>query len=487
MSTKQVYVYAFVEKYFSFVVNFVAVVVLSRLLAPSEIGLFSVASAIIALIQMVREFGIGAYLSYEKELRPIDIRSAFGLSLVVSGIIFVLVALAAAPAARFYGHDGLAHLLLALGASLLLMPFSAISYVLMRRELNFGQYSLIAAATNLVYNGLAILLAWYGYSYMSMAWANLVSAVVSVALVALVPLGRDRFIPSLVEWRKIARFGGTVFSSNVVLALSERAPDLILGKAMNFETVGLFSRATGLTSYFSMFMGSAIWPASVAVLSDHHRRGIAIGPHLLTLIHVMTIFGWLYFIFVYFSAERLILLFFGPTWMAATPILEALAVGGVAFSLSGTNWVAMLAIGRPDVTLKVSLLDLVLRSAAILIGVLVWRDVVAVAFWFAAAQFVTAAIWLVVLAHHQICSSRMMAGLVVRNASVCGVAFAAGLCAERWLTPGFGMLPAILISGAAIGIAGLAAMVASKHPLLAEARDYLARWVPALRRSKQAD
>jgi O-antigen/teichoic acid export membrane protein len=55
------------ERYLSIALTLVSFVVVARLLTPTDIGLFSIASAIVGVAQVVRDFGVGSYLVQENE------------------------------------------------------------------------------------------------------------------------------------------------------------------------------------------------------------------------------------------------------------------------------------------------------------------------------------------------------------------------------------------------------------------------------------
>ena len=78
--------FSFIERIVLIGVMLVSYVLIARLLTPEEIGIYSVATALIAIGQVVRDFGIGNFLIQEKELTKAHVRTAFGISFRTSSI-----------------------------------------------------------------------------------------------------------------------------------------------------------------------------------------------------------------------------------------------------------------------------------------------------------------------------------------------------------------------------------------------------------------
>ena len=99
------------SRYVGLTVQFVNIVILSRLLTPAEIGVFSVAVSISSLLTVLRMFGVPNYVIAEKELTPLKLRACFtvavGMSFTLAGVLYAL----RGPASAFYGNDGIGQII----------------------------------------------------------------------------------------------------------------------------------------------------------------------------------------------------------------------------------------------------------------------------------------------------------------------------------------------------------------------------------------
>ena len=65
--------------------------IMARLLTPKEIGIYSVASAVTGIAQMLRDFGVSNYLVQERELSETESALHMSITLITSWIVGALL------------------------------------------------------------------------------------------------------------------------------------------------------------------------------------------------------------------------------------------------------------------------------------------------------------------------------------------------------------------------------------------------------------
>ncbi len=116
-SVRQAFALSFLTRYISLITQFLASVAIARLLTPEEVGVFSIAAALVFLAQTMRDFGTAQYIVQEKELTRDRIRAAFSVTLLLGWTIGVSLILVASAAGRFYEHEGVEHVILLVSVS----------------------------------------------------------------------------------------------------------------------------------------------------------------------------------------------------------------------------------------------------------------------------------------------------------------------------------------------------------------------------------
>lgn len=373
---------SFAGRYALFPLTLVSYVVVARLLTPEQIGIYSVAAALIGLAQVFRDFGTGSFLIQQKKLSENDIRSALGVSLFLGGGLFVIFAVGAPLAGSFYKNAQIVPIVKLIAINFLLLPFCSISLSLLRREMLFGRIAIANACGGVLGVTTTLGLAWYGMGPASLAWGAIVTNTFTGLTAWLLRTERRLLLPNLSEWRSILRFGGQNTFSAVVTSIAMDMNDLAVGRILGFAPVAMLSRAQGVMNLFhQQFMG-AIHAVAYPAFARAHREGGDMEKNFVASVTNLTVFAWPFYGMAALYPLEILRLAFGPQWDAAAPLVPVFcAAGAIAAMFTLINpW--MLAAGRVDLVTRGELIVQPLRAAIIVAAAFIFRSLMAVAFGF---------------------------------------------------------------------------------------------------------
>lgn len=324
---------SFTRTCFAFTCNVATVTIVSRLLTPAEIGVFSVAAALVALAQTLRDFGVSELIVQEKTLSEDVIRTAFTVNLIFAWSLAAIVFGCSNPIADFYGDPGVANVTKALSLLLVLMPFGTTTMSWMKRDMQFGLMVRIQVMSTIVRSVGTIVLAYIGFSYMSMAWS-------SVAAMAVVVIGcalwggayRLRGL-GLREWRRVLHFGANRTIADIVAQVGAQSADIIVGRMFGMAAAGFYSRGFGVVNMFRQNVVGAIGVVAFPAYAREHRERNA-APWLFRKSMVyLTGISWPFFAFSALMAYSIIRIAFGPQWDAAVPLMRWLCGAAIVGTL----------------------------------------------------------------------------------------------------------------------------------------------------------
>src|SRR5437764_7998802 len=75
---------SFATQYLEMAIQFVSVMVLARILSPSEIGTFSVAALMMNVLHVFRDFGVSQYIIQAREMTSAKIQSVMGVAIILA-------------------------------------------------------------------------------------------------------------------------------------------------------------------------------------------------------------------------------------------------------------------------------------------------------------------------------------------------------------------------------------------------------------------
>ncbi|NHQ92388.1 oligosaccharide flippase family protein [Janthinobacterium lividum] len=484
-ATRHSFFFSFAEKYTVLLLGIIATMVLSRLLTPAEVGVYSLGAVLVALAQVVRDFGVGQYLIQEKQLDAVKLRAALATSLLVAWLLAALVLLASAPLAHFYDEPRLTLVLRLLSVNFLLIPFSALTLPMLRRQLRFRAIYGINAANSVVNLLVAVLLALQGYSYMSMVWAALAGSCASLLVSLLVRPRELPWLPGRRGMGDIARFGVYATGGGLVDEAGVAAPDLIIGKLIGIESLALFGKAQSVLNIFNQAITSAISPVVFPLFAARAREGGGQGGQggaervYLRTISYMTALAWPFFLFLACMALPLVKVLYGTQWIGCVPLIRIMCLSSAVYSMFSMARYLFVATGQLHAQVRLD----------------AWAGAIKVALLLSAAPFgLVAVAWAVVLSNvlrswlNYGCLRRLsaldwriLARALRKSLLLCGCSAVAPVASLLWLPADTPALLALAGTALVTLLCWLAGLFLLKHELAGEflllQRKLAGRWL----------
>ncbi len=471
MDFRHSFFWSFANRHVTLAIHFASNVALARLLSPEEIGVYSVVVASLTLGQILRDFGLGAYLVRADTVDEPRVRTVFTLGMLISGAVGLCVVALAEPAAAFYDDERVARALTVLAANFFLLPLNMPTLALLRRDMRFDllfRANLLATAA---YAVSAVSLAVAGAGYMSMVWAALIqTAVMSLAVLPHTVSWR-RFLPHLGGWRAVLGFGGLVSFTHCLTELGRVAPDIVIGRFLGFAPAGLFSRAQGTTRFFQQPLMGAVQSVCLPALTDLTRRGESLAPAFLLKLSYLSAVLWPALAAVGLLAQPLVFVLFGERWLEVVPLIQVLVLGSLLGVFNVLNADFLMALDRLRDEVRVTSIHSAARIALVLGAAQLSLE--AVAWSLLAARLLRTGLYQAVLAPRLELTAAAQLGALWRSAAAVLATAAAIVAVGAALGPGEGDWSEAalrLAAGAAAGaVAALATLALLRHPLATEA------------------
>lgn len=161
------------------VMAFISTFLLTVLLDPKDYGVFFGVSAVINFFAYFSDIGLAAALIQKKE-KPTDkdLKTTFTLQQLLVFLVIVIVIVGTPFVKNWYNLSQEAiYLFWSLGISLLLSSLKTIPSILLERKLEFGKLVIPQIVETLLFNLVAVYLAWRGFGITSFTIAVLVRSV----------------------------------------------------------------------------------------------------------------------------------------------------------------------------------------------------------------------------------------------------------------------------------------------------------------------
>lgn len=342
-----------------------SVVLLARLLDPRDFGLVAMVTAVIGVADLIRDFGLSSAAVQSKTLTDDERTNLFWANFGL-GLACTLAVLAAQPLiVKGYGEPGIGPVILALAGVFVLSGANTQYRSDLTRRLRFLALSLsdvAAQATGIV---VAVVLALNGAGL----WA-LVAQQLTVAATALViNVVNVRWLPGLpkrrVSLRRFLRFGGNLFSTQLLGYLTKNVDNIALGALYGPVPLGFYSRGYQLLMMPLNQINAPMTNVALPVLSRVQDDDATYQRYVARAQLVAAYLTTTLFAAAAGLAVPLVDLLFGPRWAPVAPIFAVLAVGGVFRSVAQIAYWVYLSRGKTGEQLR-----MILWTRPIMIGII---------------------------------------------------------------------------------------------------------------------
>lgn len=349
-------------------IQLAAVVVLARLLTPSDYGLIAMVMVVIGLADVFRDFGLTQAAVQAKTLSRVQRDNLWWISTGIGAALMLLLCLSAPLIALWYRRPELVDLTRALSVIFLLNGVTAQYRADLTRRLRFRPLAVWEVVSPLVGLAVAVALAASGASYWALVSQQLTAATVlfvGTALAAGWVVRRPRRGESMAG---LLTFGWHLVVSQLLGYLGNNIDSLTIGTRFGTTAMGLYNRAFQLLMTPLGQLRAPTTTVALPVLSrlssdvKETNRYVQRGQTALGLVLVVglgVVLG---------AAEPITAIFLGAQWLSVEPILRLLAVAGAFHTLGYVAYWVYLAHGLTKTLLRYTVITVTIKVTCVLIG-----------------------------------------------------------------------------------------------------------------------
>lgn len=332
-----------------------SLMVLGRLLEPSDFGLVGMVLAVTGVLDLFKDFGLSTAAVQRANITGEQHSALFWVNMLV-GVMLGCVALLSAPiVARFYHEPRLNAVTAVLAAGFLFNAAGVQHGALLLRQLRFTAMAIIEIICLFAGIAVAIGMAFRGYGYWALVAMTIVPPLVSTICMWLatrwIP-GRPRRVAGLVS---MLRFGGTVTLNYLVVYLAYNVEKVLLGRFWGAEALGIYGRAYQLVNIPTANLNSAVGGVAFAAMSRVQSEPARIRSYFLKGYTLFLALAIPITVLCALFADDLILVVLGPKWHGAAPIFRLLAPTILIFALINPLGWLLLSAGMVERSLKIAL------------------------------------------------------------------------------------------------------------------------------------
>lgn len=352
----------------------ITTMVLARVLTPEAFGVVTTLTMIIAFAEIFTDAGFQRYIIQHEfksdEDKDKSINVAFWSNLIMSLLLWGLIAIFAEPLATLVGNPGLGIVLVVACASIPLEAFSSIQMAVFKRSLDFKSLfyrRLVAVAIPLF---ITIPLALCLRSYWALVFGTIAVNLSNAIILTLQSPWKPRFYYSFARLKEMLSFSVWSMFDAILILATNYIEIFFIGCMLSTYYLGIYKTSMTTVTQFTSVITSAILPVIMPALSRTQHDYAAMREILLKIQKYLGILllpiGFGIFMFSQLITDILL----GSQWQEAVPFIGIwglMEVITVVFQRICSN--IFPAIGKPRISVTVQVLHLVVLIPAVYISI----------------------------------------------------------------------------------------------------------------------
>lgn len=340
-------------------IDLASLVVIARILGPSDFGLIAVAMTVIYIVEAILEMPVSQALVNVDELTRPMLDTAYTISLLRGMFVAVICLAIAFPYALYAGDPRLFWIVIALSLAPSVRGLVSPALVTFVRKIDFRREFAIDVIGKLATAAVAITVALATRSYWAIVAGTVAGPVAMLAASFLLAPYRPRL--TLSEWKVFSNLIGWNSVSQLFMAVNWQVDRLLLGRFAARSDMGRYTIANDLAAVpYQALVVPLVRPLLAGfspVISEPERLRAA---YLKSMSTVFSIVAPVLVLMALFS-DIIVRILLGPKWQETGLIIACLALSGLP-ALMTTPFAALaVALRRPKFIAAQNLSELLVK------------------------------------------------------------------------------------------------------------------------------
>lgn len=352
-------------------VQLLNIVVLARLIPPSEYGLMAMALVVTNFAVLVRDLGTAAAIIQRKNLEERTVNAIFWLNVCMGIAIAVIIVFSSPMISTIFHEQRLILVLCLLSLSFPLASTASAHLALLEKKSRFREIAFIEISSSITAVTIAIILAYMGFGVYSLVFQSILLSLMSTIQFWFKSDWRPdtKTIIDIPEIKKIIGFSGNLTVFNFINYFSRNADSIIIGHFLSSAILGAYSLAYRIMLFpvqnMTFVASRALYPVFSEFQDDNDK---------LKRTYYNTLYYILFLVFPLMAglamlSQPFIKLVFGDKWILTASVLTWLAPTGIIQAVLSTSGTIFMAKGKTNILMKLGVLGMILQVSAFILGV----------------------------------------------------------------------------------------------------------------------
>ena len=329
--------------------GFVFGIIMARLLDPEYFGLVAMILVFSAVANALQNSGFSTALVNEKEQKASNYNAVFWFNIGMGIAIYIILFFCAPLIADYYDEPRLVWLCRYAFLSFVFSSWGVAQAAYLYKNLRAKQLAKANIIAVLLSSGIAVIMAWQGFTY----WAIATQTNLFILFSTMLRWHYSEWRPSLhVDFSFIKRafpFSVKILLSEILTQVNNNVMNILLGKYFGDKSTGQYYQANQWNFKGYSLVQNMVKQVDQAVLvklSDERERQLAV---LRKMIRFAAFISFPLLLGVGLVAKEFIVLALGEIWLTSAKYLQIICIAGAVIPISTLLADLLISKGRSDI------------------------------------------------------------------------------------------------------------------------------------------
>jgi lipopolysaccharide exporter len=325
-------------------IGIVSLLILSRLLTPTDFGVVALATMLVFLCDSLSESGAQQYIIQKKQLDDVDLNTAWSLNILLKSLLAMILMGFSSLLADFFEEPTLQYPLLAIA---LILPLSALAnpgVILLRREFKYGPIFKLDTIEKLTGTATTITLAFIWQSY----WAMICGVIVSYLVKCLGSYWIHAFRPSftLCKLKEQWTFSQWLLLKSLVGYMKSELDTVIITKYFGLSALGGYNLMKNISSIPGRELIRPMTEPLLAAFYNINHDKENFKEQILNSLTVLLVLTASISVYLIKFDVVIVQVLFNEQWYEYAPLLGYLSVFIINYTLIAVLQEALTSVGK---------------------------------------------------------------------------------------------------------------------------------------------
>lgn len=352
-------------KFADAILGFIKKIILARLLAPSDFGLFGLACLVMSMLETFTQTGVGAALIQKKDKTEEYLDVAWTINLIRGIILSILLYFFSPLIAAFFKNNEVIPFVRIISIIVLLNGLKNIGTIYFSKELDFRKQFVLNFGSSLAGFFVVVVLAFILKNAWALAWGMLAGAISECIISYLIHSHRPKLRMHMDKIKELTGFGKWVSASSILIFLLTQGDDIFVGKILGLTALGFYQMAYGISNLPATHITHVISQMTFPLYSKLQNDIPRLRKIYLKILELTAFLSFLTSGLIFSLAFDLTKIFLGEKWISIVPSLQVLCFFGIGRSIAATGGPIIFALGKPKIQASISFIQLIILAIII--------------------------------------------------------------------------------------------------------------------------